>query len=338
MLKEQEENFEDVYDFSDDIYDMNDEIDCKENSKREERKKFKERKKRIEQKNIEEKEQFDFDTEIVIGMTNRNNQNRNRETQKKLTKKQAQMIRKKKKIKRFIKWTSLFFIIIGGIVFALVSPIFNIDEIQVFDNNQISSDTIVSLSQLQLGQNIFRFDSNKVKSEIKTNPYIENVKVSRKIPSKIEITVEERKKNYNVEFLNGYAYINNQGYILEISEQKLDLPIIQGIETKQEQIVAGNRLDSQDLAKLEVVIQIMNICKSYNLENKVTSIDISDRNNYSIYMEEERKTIYLGDESSLSNKMLYIPTILTENQGKEGNIYIDKDTANKFKARFREKV
>lgn len=341
MSKGQDEDFGNLYDFTENmdyIHDMSVTVSSEGNSIKSDRKRLKERERRIEQRNKQDREKFDLDTEIVIGMTNKNNQYKFRENQRKLTKKQAKLIRKKKRIKRFIKWTSLFLIIIGGIVFALVSPIFNIDEIQVYNNNQISTDTIISLSQLQLGQNVFRFNSGKVKNEIKTNPYIENVKVNRKIPSKIEITVEERERNYNIEFLNGFAYINNQGYILEISDQKLDLPTIQGTVTEQEYFVAGNRLNMQDLAKLEIVIQIMNICKNYSLDNKVTNIDISDKNNYIIFMEEEKKSIYLGDESNLSNKMLYIPTILKENQGKEGNIYIDKDSANKFKARFREKV
>ena len=51
-----------------------------------------------------------------------------------------------------------------------------------------------------------------------------------------------------------------------------------------------------------------------------------------------KKKKYLGDESNLNNKMLYIPTTLEETRGKEGYIYIDRDTTNKFISRFREKV
>lgn len=326
MAKKQKNEFDNLYYFS------SNELDDEKNYK----KKSKEREKRIKQKTTEQKNQFDFETETVIGMTNRNNQRKKQKKQKKLTKKQAQILRKKKKIKRIIKWTTLFLLIIGGIIFALVSPIFNINEIQIINNNQIPTETIISLSQLQIGQNVFKFSSNKLEEEIKTNPYIENVKIQRILPNKIEITVEERQKNYNVEFLNGYAYINNQGYILEISEQKLDLPVIKGTSTEQEQFTAGNRLNTQDLGKLEAVIQIMNICKSYELDQKISSIDITDKNNYIIYMEEDKKTIYLGDESNLSNKMLYVSTILKENEGKEGTIYVNGDINNNFKPRFRE--
>lgn len=319
----------------DDLYNLSNNTAKKE---KEEKKKAKEREKRIKQRKNEQKDQFDFDTETVIGMTNRNNQKIQQRNQSRMTKKQAKIIRKKKRIKKVIKTLLLLAIIIGGICFALISPIFNIEDIKVNGNEQINSDTIVSLSQLQVGQNIFRFYKEKVINDIKTNAYVENVKIKRKIPNKIEITIEERKQDYNVEFLNGYAYINNQGYILEISEKKLDLPVIKGISTPQEQIVEGNRLNDDDLEKLETVIQIMNICKSYDLDKKVSSIDITDLNDYIMEMDEEKKIVHLGNNSNLSNKMLYVPTILAENQGKEGTIYLNGDINGDFKPRFREKV
>ena len=329
MTKHREKEFDNLYNFSDNIME----------NKKIEKKKSKEREKRLKKRNKKKKDQFDFDTETVIGMTNKhNNKKTKQEKRKKLTQKQARILRKKKKIKKVLKWITLFFLIIGGIVFALVSPIFNINEIQVIDNSQISTDTIISLSQLQLGQNIFRFKSSKVKDDVKTNPYVESIKIQRIFPSKVEITIKERQKNYNVEFLNGYAYINNQGYILEISEQKLELPVILGVSTEQEQIVAGNRLNTQDLEKLGTVIQIMNICRNYQIDDKVTNIDIKDKDNYILYLENEKKTINLGNESNLSNKMLYVSTILKENEGKEGTIYVDGDINNNFKPRFREKV
>lgn len=328
MTKQQREEI-------DNLYNLSNNTDKKE---KEEKKKAKEREKRIKQRKNEQKDQFDFDTETVIGMTNKNNQKIRQEKQIKMTKKQAKIMRKKKKIKKIIKMILLLAIIIGGICFALISPIFNVTDIQVTGNNKINSETIVSLSQLQIGQNIFRFNKNKVINEIKTNAYVENANIKRKIPSKIEITIEEREQNYNVEFLNGYAYINNQGYILEISEQKLDLPVIMGINTPQEQIIEGNRLNDEDLEKLETVIQIMNICKSYELDKKVSSIDITNKSDYIMYMEEEKKTIHLGNDSNLSNKMLYVPSILKENQGKEGTIYLNGNINGDFKPRFREKV
>ena len=331
MTKQQKNQIDSLYQFSNKSYNW-------EEQEKINKKKAKEREKRIKQRNAEKQTQFDLDTETVIGMTNRNNQNKHKENKKKISKKQAQIERKKKKIKRILKCTTILFLVIGGVIFALVSPIFNIKEIKVSNNNQISEETIISLSQLKTEQNLFKFNRDNVIKKIKTNPYIESVVITRKFPNKIEIFIKEREKNYNVEFLNGYAYINNQGYILELSEQKLDLPVIQGISTEIEKIVEGNRLNVEDLEKLETVIQIMNICKDYEIDKKISMINITDKSNYVLYLEEDKKIIYLGDNSNLSNKMLYVPAILEQNKDKEGSIYIDGDINNNFKPRFREKV
>ena len=342
MTKEQKKQIDDLYNMTNEL--TNDMTTNIINKDKEEKKKAKERQKRIKQRKKAEKDnkdKFDFDTETVIGITNKNNRNNNKNSNKNSNKnktKQAKIERKKKKITKILKLIILIALIAGGICFALISPIFNIEKIEVTGNNKIPSETIISLSQLENGQNIFKFNKNKTVEEIKTNAYIENAKISRKIPNKIEINIEEREATYNVEFLNGYAYINNQGYILEKSEQKIEKPVIRGISTEQEQIVEGKRLNNDDLEKLETVIQIMNICKSYELDTKVSSIDVTSKNDYILEMYEEKKTVHLGNDSNLNNKMLYVPAILTENKGKEGTIYLNGDINSNFKPRFREKV
>ncbi len=325
MTKQQRKQIDDLYNTT-------------KNNIKEEKKKTKEREKRIKQKNKEQKDQFDFDTETVIGITNKNTKRNKKAVQRKMTKKEAKITRKKKKIKKLLKLLILIAIIIGGICFVLKSPIFNITNIEVKGNSKIATETIQSLSQIQEGQNIFKFNKKQIIQNIKSNAYIETATIQRKIPNKIEITIEEREASYNVEFLNGYAYINNQGYILEISEQKLEKPIIRGISTEQEQIVEGNRLNDNDLDKLETVIQIMNISKNYELDQKISSIDITNKNDYIIEMETEKKTIHLGNNNNLNNKMLYVPAILSENKDKEGTIYLNGDINSDFKPRFKEKV
>ena len=256
-----------------------------------------------------------------------------------MPKKQKTILRKKRRIRNFLRFLTFIILIVACSIFAFVSPIFNIKEISVENNDFLSKDTIISLSELSTGQNIFKINKNNIARKIETNAYVENVKIKRKLPNKIILEVTERNRDYNVEFLNGYAYINKQGYILEISEQKCEnIPILKGISTAPENIVAGSRLDEKDLLKLETVIEIMSISKNYEIDSKITSIDITDENNFILYIEEEKKEIYLGDKTNLSSKILYIPTILSENKGKEGTIYLNGNVNDGFQPRFREKV
>lgn len=300
----------------------------------------KEREKRIKERNNIQKEEneFEFDTETVIGMTNKNNKKKQDEMKKEFAKKQRKRDKRLKRIKFFLKLILLIGVISGIIAFATCSPIFNIQNIEVTNNKQLSPETIISLSELSVGQNIFKFWKNDVENKIKSNAYIESVELKRAFPNKLQINIQEREPKFSVPVLGEYAYINTQGYILEITQNQLNLPIITGISTKEEEIKPGNRLNNKDLTELEIILKIISAMKENQLDKEVTSIDISNKNDYIIYMQNEKKKIHLGDGSNLSNKMLYVIAIINEEKGKEGEIFANGDLNQKFKVYFREKV
>ena len=307
--------------------------------KENERKKQKEREKRINQKNrLKNEDDFEFDTDVAINMTNKNKIKKDEERRKKITRQEKKRRKRIKRIKFFIKLFLLIGIISGGIVFALTSPIFNVTTINVVNNITIPSDTIISLSGLKTGDNIFKFYKKDVISKIKENPYVEGVEIHRRFPNIIEISLTERVAIYNIDYMGKYAYIDTQGYILEISDDSKGMPVIQGATTSENDIVPGNRLNDEDLGRLEQVIRIMNAVKEAGLDGQVTTIDISNKNEYSIYLNDEKKTVYLGDGSNLSNKMLYVQAIVEQEKGKEGEIFVNGDLNNKFHPYFKEKV
>ena len=300
--------------------------------------KQRQREKRIKEMKKNEETEFDFDTETVINMTNKNNKNFMKKNNAAISKNQRKIAKKKKRVKRIIKWTSLALIIIAGAIFAFASPLFNITQIEVINTNLLSKDKVISLSGIKKDQNIFRFLKSDVIKKIKEDPYVQDVKINRQLPNKVQIDIEERQRNFSLEFLNGYAYINNQGYILEISQDKLNLPVIKGASTEENNITPGKRLEQKDLEKLEVAIKIMTIAKENELDEKVTSIDISNKNEYILYLESEKKKVYLGNQENLTTKMLYTKKIIEKESGNEGTIYVNGDFTNKFKAYFRQKV
>ena len=299
-------------------------------------KNVREREKRIKQK--KKNDEFDLENEMVIQMTNRNNMEKEQKRIKELDKQAEKRNKRNKKVKNILKIILLLGVIIGGTIFSMTSPIFNIKEIQVTNNNITPSDTVISLSELKLDENIFKFNKYNVKNKIKENAYIEDVKIHRKIPNVVQIEITQRQPKYSIDFMGKYAYINSQGYILEVADINNGLPIIQGIATNEEKIVPNSRLNEDDLTSLENIIKIMDIAKENNLDTKVTSIDITNKNQYSIYIQEEKKRIHLGENTNLGNKMLYAISIMEKEKGIEGDIYVNGDLNNKFQPYFREKV
>ena len=125
---------------------------------------------------------------------------------KKLTEKQ---IKRRKFILKIIKWTSLCIIIIGTIICIMISPIFNIKNIEVKNNQKISSEQIISLSGVKLDENTFKYSKRDIKKKIKENAYIDSVKITRGLPDTLKIEVKERTAKLMLLYGNAYVYINN---------------------------------------------------------------------------------------------------------------------------------
>ena len=129
-----------------------------------------------------------------------------------------------------------------------------------------------------------------------------------------------------------YAYINNQGYILEISEELIECPTITGYIT--ENIEPGNRLEQEDLEKLNTVIQIVKIAKEKELDSKITNINIENEKDFLVTMETENKIIHLGDSSNINDKFIMLKAVLIDTVEQKGEIFV-KDLNKVF---FRENV
>ena len=248
---------------------------------------------------------------------------------------------RRKKI-RIIRKISIFlvllFFLIAGIIYFFLSPIFNIKRIDVINNNYIKDEQIIKSSKIKENDNIFKFSKKDARNTIMSNPYIEDVKISRDIFNHtVQIDVKERTATLMLEYGNSYVYINNQGYILEISTIKLDTPVLKGYITPLEQIKPGNRLGKDDLERLETVLSIMETASSNDLEKLITQIDIEDKNNYILTLESEDKTVYLGSCSDLSTQMLYVKDMIGRARGVEGEFFVNMDL-NKGRPFFREKV
>lgn len=317
-------------------------------------KKNKKNKKKVKEEKIDES--FNFENEIVIGVTKipkeKGKKNKSKATNKSVKKsvnnikgadkKSAPQNKKKKKetkkkriIKKILKWTTIIIVLLVALVLFIMSPLFNVTEVIVIGNNGVPTETIISLSQIEIGGNIYKTSKEIIRKGIKENAYIESVEVRRKLPNKIELEVKERKTSYMVEYGGSYIYINNQGYILEVANEMLDVPIIEGCTTNTEELQVGNRLNREDLTRLEMILKIMESKESNEILEKINRINIEDKQNYTLKMEEEKKTVYLGSASNLSSRMLYLKAVLEDTKGLIGEIFISGDLV-KEKAFFRQ--
>lgn len=302
---------------------------------------------------------FNFDDEYIIGVSNsassskqkvkkstkKNNKNTKqiKKTNTSTIQKRPQMNEKTKKIRgTIVKISAVACLFVGAGCFLCLSPMFNVQEIIVEHNNSIPSDTVKSLSKIELYKNIFLLNKPEVVKNLEEDPYISEVKVHRSFPNKIKIEVTERKEEYLLQFAEGkYAIIDGQGYILGTTNELKELTILSGAETNIEDLVKvkgnKNRLCEADLKKLNMVNSIVQKAKNYEVFSFITKIDISDGDNIKLFLDGEGKIVHLGSCSDLDTRILYMKDILNYEKGVSGEIFINGNLSED-RVFFRENV
>ena len=307
-------------------------------------------------------QRINLDNEIIIGLTpkkeqfknkaKKKNKSKNSKSYKKNTKvkesknnykekkknkkSNVKKIDKKKQRKiKLLKWLLILILLILAITLFMMSSIFNIKEIVVINNNKISSEEIINLSTLKKDTNMFRITNKTIRDGVKTNAYIESVTVRRNLNGTVTLDIVERQATYMIRLENAYVYLNNQGYILEISEEALQVPVLVGFSTPEGQIKSGNRLNINDLNKLDDVNKIIKVSENSPLADIITEIDISNSNDYKLNVESEEKIVRLGNMSNINIKLQMAGNVFENEKGKKGEIYFQDDSK---KAVFKEEV
>lgn len=165
-------------------------------------------------------------------------------------------------------------ILIMGVL--LFSPPFRVKEYRIEGNYQISDDEIASIMELQTGRHIFLGFGKGIDRLMSYTPYITDVKISRKIPSIITITVVERQKVAYIASPDGYIAIDNQGVVVEFEDntQGNKTPLLHGIVINEATL--GEKIDISNETDFQKVITILGTV----LNSDQGAISVSD---YSFY-------------------------------------------------------
>ena len=239
----------------------------------------------------------------------------------------SRTIREKGKIS-LIKKLFIFILVIIAIWGILHTRLFGVKNIVIINNNHLTEEEIISISGVNQGDNIYKRSSKEIKDSLFENAYIEDATIKKKLPNTIEINIVERNINYMIQFSDTYVYLNNQGYMLEQTTEKANVPIIVGLSTDQNSVVIGSRLNTDDLSKMNKIIKICELAKVNELSEFISKIDISNEKNYVVEMESRGKIINFGDcsnYSDLNTKMLYLTSILAVTDNSREEIFLNVD-------------
>ena len=165
----------------------------------------------------------------------------------------------------------------AAVVFA-VTLFFRMDHISVTGNERYSEQEVLDASGLSTGSNLYFLNKFDVKETIfEQLPYVEEVKIYRKLPDTLMIEVRECAAVAGVESENGVWLISDQGKLLEETEAPpLGCPRILGVPLIDP--VASKPADfGEDAAyRAGVVLTLLRESAERSMRDKIYTVDMSD--------------------------------------------------------------
>ena len=262
-------------------------------------------------------------------------------------KKNKKIIRLKRKQKKQITGRALIVVITASIAIMLLTPGFDIKEINVYGNSVLKEEDIIQSSGIVKGINIFGVSLKNAKDSIGQMGYIESVKVKRNLPDTIDITVVEAVGVAYIVAKNGYVIITADGRSLDVinpeelkgnSQNEKDelnsLPIIKGIKNIKYKI--GEKIKSDETEKLEILFECLKEFSKYGYVFNMKTIDISDVEDIRFLYNSGKLSVSLGDRSKLGYKMECFGPIL-ETIGSDPQGFVDLERLTYRKPEIQEK-
>lgn len=221
---------------------------------------------------------------------------------------------------------SLIFLIGYGIYFLRNGEKFSIKSIQVNELKNYTYDDIVQASAIEIGNNIFKISKSEVMSNISKLPYVKSVKVTKKLPSTIQINVVERTEKYVAYAKDSgqYVRLDNDGYVLEIIDvSKVSENLILFGLNFEDVIELGYKLTDTESEKLVSLERILKMYEESKIEAKITSVEF--KNSQIILNLNDKLSVKLKDNSELGYKIALLKEILKEIDGKTGKLDMTQD-------------
>ena len=171
--------------------------------------------------------------------------------------------------KRSMTIIALLLVIIGFAALIYFLPAFRVRNVHVEGNISLTDQQILRELKLEYNDHlmggvsgnildVIRLDYGKTEERIKReNPYIEDIRVSVKLPSTVDVTVRERRKVCYIRTPDGYAALDKDGIVLELSSfdaNKRVRPVISGLTVKGAELGKPVKLGNTNDYKKAIIV------------------------------------------------------------------------------------
>lgn len=230
-------------------------------------------------------------------------------------------VRRRKRIPGFLIVLFVICILVGAAYFGFTFFVENyrVKNVSVVGNIHHTDEEIKQeVMSGRFGDNSLYLSHKYKNKEITDIPFVQTINVSVEDKESIRITVYEKAVAGYVEYLGRYVYFDKDGIVVEISDVKTQgIPQVVGLNL--DYVVSQEKLPVEDADLFKRVLNITKVMTKYDVEAQ--KVFFGEFGEITLYIDDI--TIKLGKEENLDVKVMNLPAILSNLEGKKGTLRME---------------
>ncbi len=222
------------------------------------------------------------------------------------------------------------FIIFLFLTVAVLGTIFfltrcRVKTVVVKSEGYVPEPVISDAVTIKQGTHLYAVDEEKIEAAImNASPYVKSVTLKRKLPSELQILVEEYVLAYYIEYADICYLITDELLVLEATTPEdaaakgaipLALPKLQDPKATKENpnppkvLTVGKKLAFAETENLAWVKKLLSAIRSTDFAERITKIDLSDPYSLRVFVENKYE-VRLGVERDFEKKLARVENAL----------------------------
>ena len=221
----------------------------------------------------------------------------------------------------------LIFLLICVALVLGMSVFFRVSKVEVVGNSIYTAEEVVDASGIGKGDNLFFINRFSAASRIFSKlPYVDKAKVTRALPNRVTITIQESSAMAYVKADDGYWVVDQNCKLLKsVTDSELTgLARIDGITPVEPKV------GEADAPKVTYLAAILGQLLTRDMASKVTVIDLADAASPS-FLYDGRFTVRLGANENVEYKFGMLQSAISQlTAGDTGTIDLSIDKRAHF--------
>ena len=134
---------------------------------------------------------------------------------------------------------------------------FNLEFVEVRGNETLSSRQVEEVAGLWKGAQVLKLDLREIEKRLVTDPRVVSARVSRVLPNKIRIVIEENIGMAVLPYWDGFVEIDHSGRVVSIVSNfsRVNLPIVTGVHI--DSVELGRKLSGIDFEAARTIASLL---------------------------------------------------------------------------------